>query len=84
MVRVIANGPGDQSSVPSLVILMTQKMILDAFLLNTQHYKIWIKGKWSNTGIGVAPTRTPQYESYSKERLWVVHNYGRPTYLTYI
>ena len=23
----------------------TQKMVLDASLLNTQHYKVWIKGK---------------------------------------
>ena len=23
----------------------TQKMVLDAALLNTQHYKVWIKGK---------------------------------------
>ena len=24
---------------------MTQKMVLDASLLNTQHYKVWIKGE---------------------------------------
>ena len=23
-------------------------MVLDASLLNTQHYKVWLKGKWSN------------------------------------
>ncbi len=27
------------------VISKTQKMVLDAALLNTQHYKVWIKGK---------------------------------------
>ena len=32
-------------------------MVLDAPLLNTQHYKIWIKVKWSNPGKGVAPPR---------------------------
>ena len=43
--RVFANGPRDQSSVPGFVIPKTQKMVLDASLLNTQHYKVCIKGK---------------------------------------
>ena len=43
MVRVFANGPGD--SIPGRVIPNTQKMVLDASLLNTQHYKVQIKGK---------------------------------------
>ena len=30
------------------IISKTQKMILDASFLNTQHYKLQIKGKWSN------------------------------------
>ena len=38
MVRVFAIGPGR-------VIPKTQKMVLDATLLNTQHYKVRIKGK---------------------------------------
>ena len=29
-------------------------MVLDASLLNTQHYKVQIKGKWNNPGEGVA------------------------------
>ena len=47
-VRVFANGPGDLGSIPGRVIqkwYLTQKMVLDAALLNTQHYKVWIKGK---------------------------------------
>ena len=44
-VRVFANGPGDLGSIPGRVIPKTQKMVLDAFLLNTQHYKVCIKGK---------------------------------------
>ena len=44
MSRVFANGPGDRSSIPGPVILETQKMVLDATLLNTQHYKVKIKG----------------------------------------
>ena len=45
MVRVLANGPGNRDSIPGWVIPKTQKMLLDASLLNTQHYKVWIKGK---------------------------------------
>ena len=42
---VLANGPEDRSSIPGRVIPKTQKMVLDATLLNTQHYKVRIKGK---------------------------------------
>ena len=45
MSRVFANGLGDLGSIPSRVIPKTQKMVLDAGLLNTQHYKVRIKGK---------------------------------------
>ena len=45
MVRVLANGPGDVASIPGRVITKTQKMVLDATLLNTQHYTVRIKGK---------------------------------------
>ena len=45
MVRVFANGPGDQGSIPGRVIPKTQKMVLDASLLNTQQYKVGIKGE---------------------------------------
>ena len=37
---------------------------LDATLLNTQHYKVRIKGKWSNPGNKVAPSPTPRCSSY--------------------
>ena len=37
MVRVFANGPGDLGLIPGRVIQKTQKMVLDASLLNTQH-----------------------------------------------
>ena len=42
---VFANGPGDLGSIPGRVIPKTLKMVLDTFLLNTQHYKVHIKGK---------------------------------------
>ena len=45
MSTVFASGPGDQDSIPSRVIPPTQKMVLDAIFLNTQHYKLRIKGK---------------------------------------
>ena len=36
---------GDRGSIPGRVIPKTQKMVLDASLLNTQYDKVWIKGK---------------------------------------
>ena len=57
MVRVFINGPGDRGSIPSRVIPKTQKMISDASLLNTQHYKVRIRGTWSNLGKGITPSQ---------------------------
>ena len=45
MSRVFANGLGDRGSIPGRVIPKTLKMVFDATLLNTQHYKVRIKGK---------------------------------------
>ena len=46
MVRVFANDPGDWGSITDQVIPKTKKkMVLDASLLNTQYYKVRIKGK---------------------------------------
>ena len=45
MSRVFANGSGDRGFIPGQVIPKTQKMVLDATFLNTQHYKVRIKGK---------------------------------------
>ena len=56
IVREFAYRQGDRSSVTGRVITKTQKMVLDASLLNTQHYKVQIKDKWSNPEKGVAPT----------------------------
>ena len=39
------NGPGDLGSIPGRVIPKTLKRALDTSLLNTQHYKVRIKGK---------------------------------------
>ena len=43
--RVFANGPGDLGSIPGRVIPKTLKMVLYTSLLNTQQYKVRIKGK---------------------------------------
>ena len=43
--RVFTNGPGDLGSISSQVIPKTLKMVLDTSLLNTQQYKVHIKGK---------------------------------------
>ena len=43
--RVFANGPKDLGSIPVCVIPNTFKMVLDTSLLNTQQYKVRIKGK---------------------------------------
>ena len=43
--RVFVNGPGDMGSIPGHAIPNTFKMVLDASLLNTQQYKVCIKGK---------------------------------------
>ena len=45
MNRVFANGPGDRGSILGRVITKTQKMVLDAILVNTQYYKVRIKVK---------------------------------------
>ena len=43
--RVFANGRRDLGSIPGRVIPKTLKMVLDTSLLNTQQYKVRIKGK---------------------------------------
>ena len=45
MSRLFANGLEDCGLMKGRVIPKTQKMVLDVFMLNTQHYKVRIKGK---------------------------------------
>ena len=45
MNRVFAKVTGDLRSIPGQAIPKTHKMALDTTLLNTQHYKVRIKGK---------------------------------------
>ena len=45
MVSEFVNVPRDQGSISDRVIPKTHKMVLDASLLNSQYYKVRIKGK---------------------------------------
>ena len=58
---------GKLGSIPGRVILKTQKN--DASWLNTQHYKVRIKGKWSNPRKEVAFSPIPQSQCSSKTPL---------------
>ena len=78
---MFANSPGDLGSIPGRVIPKTQKMVLDASLLNTQYYKVRIKGKVEQSREGVAPSPTPWCSSYRKGSLRVTLDYGRQLYL---
>ena len=62
--RVFTNGPRDLSSIPGQVIPKTQKMIVDTALLNTQHYKVWIKGKMVQSRERSSTLPTPWCSSY--------------------
>ena len=42
---LFANGPEDLGSIPGHVIPKTLKMVLNTSLLNTQQYKVRMKGK---------------------------------------
>ena len=80
-VRVFANGPGDRGSIPGRVIPKTQKMVLDASLLNTQHYKVRINGKVEQSWERSSVPPTPWCSSYRKGSLRVTLDYGRQLYL---
>ena len=62
-ILVFANGPGDLGSIPSRVIPKTLKMVLDTSLLNTQQYKVNIKGK-------VEQSRERSVVVIEKEAFW--------------
>ena len=81
---MFANGPGDLGSIPGRVIPKTQKMVLDASLLNTQHYKVRIKGKVEQSREGVAPSPTHCCSSYRKGSLRVTLDYGQTLYKIYL
>ena len=54
-----------------------QKLVLDTSLLNTQHYKVLSRVKWSNPGKGVVPSPTHRCSSHRKGSLRVALDYSR-------
>ena len=67
---------------PRLSHTRLKKWLCDASLLNTQHYKVWIKGKWSNPGKELVSSITLWWGSYLKGSLQVTLNCSWPIYLT--
>ena len=61
---MFTNGLGDWGSIPGRVIPKTQKMVLDAALLNTQHYKVRIKGKVEQSREWRVPSPTTLFSSF--------------------
>ena len=91
MSRVFANGPGDRGSIPGRVIPTTQKMVLDAPLLSTQHYKVRIKGKVEQCRerssaptlhIGVVAIEKGAF-GLPSTKVWFVWFYGISTFVGY-
>ena len=60
------------------------KMVLDIYLLNTQQYKLRIKGKVEQSWEGVVPSPTLRCSSYWKGSLLFVLDYGHQLYFPYI
>ena len=77
--KVFANSPGDLGSIQRF-IPKTLKMVLDTSLLNTQQYKVRIKGKVEQSRERSSALPTPRCSSYWKRSLWVVLDYGCQLY----
>ena len=78
---MFANGSRDRGLIPDRIILKTQKMVFDIFLLTTQHYKVCIKSKVDQSRKGLAPSPTTRCSSYCKGSLLVTLDNGRQLYL---
>ena len=65
------------------VIPKTPKMVLDATLLNTQHYKVRIMGKVEQSRVRINAPPTPWCSSYWKGSHRVTLDYGRKIYITF-
>ena len=75
---MFGNGQGDLDSISGRVI-QKKKMGLNAYLLNTQHHKVQIKGKWRNPGKSVVLSPT-----FRKGSLRVTIDYDRQLNFIYI
>ena len=78
---MFTNSPWNRFSIPWSSHRKVSKMLLDAFLLYTHHYKARIEGEWRNPGKGVAPSPTLQCCWYWKGNLPVILNCGKPSIL---
>ena len=67
-------------SIQGRVIPKTLKWYLIPTCLTLSNIRYVSRVKLSNTGKGVAPSRTPRCSSYWKESLLVALNYGRQLY----
>ena len=74
------NVPGDLGSIPGYVIPKILKMVLDTSLLNTQRYKVCIKGKVKQSGEMTSAPLAPWCSSYWKGSLLVALDYGHQLY----
>ena len=61
---MFTNGLVDRGSILDRTTPKTQKMVLNAVLLNNQHYKVSIKSKVEQSRKEVAPSSTPWCSSY--------------------
>ena len=84
MVRIFTSSRRDQVFIPQLSHTKDSGMVLDASLLNTQHYNVKIKDNWSNPEKGVVSFPTYRCSSYQKGSLQVTHDYSRPTTYVFI
>ena len=83
--RVFAYGLEDWGLIPGLGIPRTQKTVLDAAFLNSQHYKVRIKGK---SGAIQGKVKRPHLHlsvvAIEKGAFRLLHNYGCQIWTTYI
>ena len=80
----VGNGPGALCSIPGRFIPKTLKMVLDTSLLNTQQYKVRIKGKVEQSRKRSSAPPTPRFSSYWKRSLLVaLYNSLQLYFITY-
>ena len=79
--RAYAIGPGDMGFIPGRFMPKTLKIVLDTSLLNTQQYKVRIKGKVEQSTERGSTSRTLRCSSYWKGSLLVALDYSRQLYL---
>ena len=72
---MFANGPGDRGSIPCRVTPKIQKVVLDTALLNTQNYKMQIKGKGNNPWKVVVPYSAPQMGAFGSSSTYYIYIY---------